>query len=161
MKKLLSIALVGLVLVGCGSDDGGSEDKYKTMTCSMDRKAPGVEMTINIDYKYEENIIYQQIQKSEIKVEKQDVYETLFKTMADMDFAGKLDGMDGVKYSLTKDDTALEINENLDVKFGEITADDYKVITNDKSDVTGEKKILLQVDKTIESMEAQGLECSK
>ncbi|MEF9920568.1 MAG: hypothetical protein RR945_06430 [Erysipelotrichaceae bacterium] len=151
MKKLVLILVIQLLLVGCGSKD-------KTMICSLKQNNMGTDYNLKIKVIHDGEIVNQQIQKTIVKFDSKRSYQMGVETLRQIDFTGMSEGMKGISYTLKEDEKGLEIVEELNIDFSTVSGTDYNKITNGILDIKDDK-IIVTLEKTKESMKAQGLTC--
>lgn len=152
MKKLLCLAAVACFLTACGSTD------EKTMSCKLEQKQSGMNITTTVDFDYVGSSVKTQNQTSEIVFSDDSSYDAMVPSLKAMDQTSTTKDMDGVKYSLNFDKGNKTVTETFNIDITKIASKDYANITGQaESAVKGMK---IDVDKSKENMEKSGFTCA-
>ena len=155
MKKLVCLAFAVVCLSACGS----KTEPLKTMKCSVTTENTGYSVELKVDMEYRGTEVEKQIQETNMVADSAETYAQLEEFVKQKGYEETFKDLSGVNYTLNYSSEKQTINELIKMDLTKITTKDYRTISGDKTIDIEKSKI--DIDKTKEKLEGQGLTCKK
>lgn len=148
-KLLLVVVMVAILTTGCGST--------KKLSCSMDQSMMGINMGLNVSFKFKNEKVSNLTMKITMKAENDAIKEGWSDAVASLNEQYKDESAEGVKLSTKNDDKNYTYTVTLDVDLNKASKESLEKYDLDEFyDIAKEKTDIEEVKK---SAEADGFKC--
>lgn len=147
-KLLLVVVMVAVLTTGCGT---------KKLSCSMDQSMMGLNMGLNVSFKFKNEKVNHLAMTITVKAENDTIKQGWSDAVASLNEQYKDESLEGIKLSTKNDDKNYTYTVTLDVDLNKAKKEDLKKYDlDDFYDIAKEKTDIEEVKKSAES---NGFKC--